>query len=113
MRAHEFSRKQRAQIALRAGGMCEACGAKLKIGEGDADHVLPVALGGESSIENGRWICRPCHRGKTADDVRRIRKADRQRDKHTGAFKSRSTIPGSRRSPWKRKMNGEIVRRES
>lgn len=112
-RAHNFTRKQRAEIALRANGCCEVCGVRLKVGEGEADHILPVELGGESVIENGRWVCAPCHKGKTADDVRRIRKADRQRDKHTGAFpKSRRQLPGSKSSKWKRKLNGTIVPRE-
>ena len=92
-RAHNFSRKQRAQIALRASGCCEKCHAKLKVGEGEADHILPVELGGESEVENGQWLCRVCHGGKTADDIRRIRKADRMRDKHLGAFpKSKNPI---------------------
>jgi 5-methylcytosine-specific restriction endonuclease McrA len=84
----------------------------LKVGEGQADHVLPVELGGESAIENGQWLCHPCHKPKTADDIRRIRKADRMRDRHTGAMpKSRNALPGSKLSGWKKKMNGEWVRR--
>lgn len=110
-RLHNFTRKQRAEIALRAGGCCERCGARLKIGEGDADHILPVELGGESTVENGQWICRPCHKSKTADDIRQIRKADRQRDRHTGALKSARPLPGGKDSPWKKTMSGKVVRR--
>ena len=111
-RAHNFSRKQRAEIALRANGCCEKCGARLKVGEGQADHVLPVELGGESVIENGQWLCTPCHKPKTADDVRRIRKADRMRDRHTGAMPGpRSPLPFGRNSRLKRKLNGTIVER--
>lgn len=92
-RAHNFTRKQRAEICLRAGGCCEKCFAKLKVGEGEADHILPVELGGESEVDNGRWLCRVCHREKTTDDIRRIRKADRMRDKHLGVFpKSRNPL---------------------
>lgn len=83
----EFSRKVRRQIIERAQGKCEKCGAALKPGEGDADHILPAELGGQATLANGMWLCKPCHKAKTADDVRRIRKADRQRDKHTGAWK--------------------------
>jgi 5-methylcytosine-specific restriction protein A len=98
-RAHNFTRKQRAQLALRANGCCELCGMKLKAGEGQADHILAVELGGESTIENGRWICHPCHKPKTADDIRRIRKADRQRDRHTGAMPKSKTPIRSRGFP--------------
>lgn len=88
----EFSRKTKAAIILRADGKCEACSATLKAGEGDVDHVLPDALGGLPTVANGRWICKPCHKEKSADDIRRIRKADRQRDKATGAIKPAGKI---------------------
>lgn len=89
----EFPRKVRAAVFLRAGGCCEACGAKLKTGEGEVDHVLPCALGGEATEANARLLCRVCHTAKTADDIRSIRKADRVRDKHTGAWpKSRRPL---------------------
>ena len=92
-RAHHFTRKQIAQLFLRAGGCCEVCGARLKTGEGDADHILPVELGGESELANAQLLCKPCHKDKSRGDIGRIRKSDRQRDKHTGAFQK-----GRRRS---------------
>ena len=88
----EFSRKVRAQIIARADGKCEACGGVLKPGEGDVDHVLPDALGGKPEAANGRLICKVCHKAKTATDVGRIRKADRMRDRHSGAIKPKRTI---------------------
>ena len=83
----EFSRKVKAAVFLRAAGRCEKCAAKLKTGEGDYDHVLPDALDGLNDEANCELICKVCHKAKTGDDVRRIRKADRQRDKHDGTFK--------------------------
>jgi len=109
-RAHNFTRKQRAEISLRAGGCCEKCGAKLKAGEGDADHVLPVELGGESEVSNGQWLCKVCHKGKTATDVRAIRKSDRQRDKFRGVVKPKSVLTNQR---FKRLMNGTVVDRRT
>lgn len=91
-RPHNFTRKQKAQIAARANGCCEKCGAKLKPGEGDADHIIPVELGGESEISNGQLLCRVCHRGKSALDIKAIRKSDRARDKASGAIKPKQTI---------------------
>lgn len=88
----EFSRKIKATIIARANGRCEACSAALKPGEGDVDHVLPDALGGKPTAANGRLICKPCHKVKTADDVRRIRKADRSRDKASGAIRPAGKI---------------------
>lgn len=109
----EFSRKVMAAAFQRAGGKCETCGAHLRPGKFQYDHILPDVLGGEPALENCRVLCTPCHAGKTADDVRRTRKADRQRDRHIGAMKkSRRPMPGSRNSPWKRTFsNGWISRK--
>ena len=88
----EFSRKTKAAIIARASGKCEKCSAVLKTGEGEVDHVLPCELGGEATVANGRLLCRVCHKEKTADDVRRIRKSDRQRDRHTGAITAKQQL---------------------
>jgi len=95
-RPHNFTRKMRAEIILRAAGKCEACGAVLKAGAVEVDHILPVALGGESVVTNGRALCKPCHSGKTASDVGMIRKADRQRDRASGALKSARPMAGKK-----------------
>ncbi len=88
----EFNRKTRAAIIARAAGHCEKCKAVLKSGEGEVDHILPCALGGEPTIANGRLICRVCHNEKTASDIRQIRKSDRQRDKATRAIRPTAKI---------------------
>jgi 5-methylcytosine-specific restriction endonuclease McrA len=92
MSRQEFSRKTKAAIIDRAGGKCERCSASLKLSEGEIDHILPCALGGKPTIANGRLLCRVCHAGKTTQDVRRIREADRARDKHTGAVRPSSKL---------------------
>lgn len=92
MTRQNFSRKIKAQAILRAGGCCEACSARLKVGEAEVDHILPDALGGEPVLSNARVLCKVCHRGKTDEDIGRIRKADRQRDRHTGAIAKPSQL---------------------
>ena len=87
----EFPRKVKAAAFQRANGHCEACGVPFK-GGAEYDHVLPAALGGEPSLANCRAICQPCHKLKTTDDVRTIRKADRMRDKASGAKTAKQTI---------------------
>ena len=86
-RAHNFTRKQIAQLAARAAGKCELCGLPFKV-KGEADHIKEVALGGLSTIENAQFICVPCHKEKSAKGIAAIRKADRQRDRQSGALKS-------------------------
>ncbi|MBX8785358.1 HNH endonuclease [Ochrobactrum sp. GRS2] len=93
----EFTRKDKAKIIARANGKCEKCSAMLKTGEGEVDHILPCALGGEATVANGRLLCRVCHVEKTADDIRRVRKSDRQRDKATGAVRPKSALAGRKR----------------
>lgn len=90
----EFTRKDKAKIIARANGKCEKCSAMLKTGEGEVDHILPCALGGEATVANGRLLCRVCHIEKTADDIRRVRKSDRQRDKANGAVRPKSALAG-------------------
>ncbi|MCF7647276.1 HNH endonuclease [Bacillus subtilis] len=93
----EFTRKVKAQIIARANGKCEKCSAILKTGEGEVDHILPCALGGEATVANGRLLCRVCHVEKTAGDIKAIRKSDRQRDKANGAIRPKSALAGRKR----------------
>jgi 5-methylcytosine-specific restriction endonuclease McrA len=92
MSRREFPRKVRAAALLRANDSCECCGAPVKPPKLHYDHILPDALGGEPTLANCQVVCVPCHREKTTDDVRRVRKADRVRDRHTGALTSKHPI---------------------
>ena len=96
MSRKEFSRKVRKQAIERANGKCEnkACGAVLKPREAEVDHILPCELGGEPVLANAQCLCKVCHKEKTANDVRRIRKSDRARDKDSGAIRPKQTIRG-------------------
>ena len=86
MTRQEFTRKVRKHIIDRANGNCEACKLPFKPGARvEVDHILPCELGGTNDASNGRALCPSCHKAKTAEDIRRIRKADRQRDKASGA----------------------------
>jgi len=57
---------------------CLACGSAIEMDCVDMDHIVPLALGGLNHTENWAALCRTCHRGKTAKDLRRIAKAKRQ-----------------------------------
>jgi hypothetical protein len=60
---------------------------------------LPDALGGEPVLSNAEILCRQCHAAKSADDVRRVRKSDRQRDRYIGAVKPKGSIPRPPKAP--------------
>ena len=94
MARREFGRKVKQAAHARAAGKCEQCSAALKPREGEVDHILPDVLGGEPVLANARVLCRVCHAEKTADDIRRTRKADRQRDKASGAIKPAGKLRG-------------------
>jgi 5-methylcytosine-specific restriction protein A len=99
----EFTRKVKAAAALRAGGKCEGCTARL-IGAFHFDHIIPDGVGGPATLENCQVLCRACHDVKTRKaDVPRVAKMKRQRDRNTGALKSQRGFKG-----WRR-FSGEIV----
>lgn len=102
MPRREFTRRQRAEIILRAtvDGIlcCEGCGLVLGKKAFEIDHTCPEALADQSkplTIEDGKLLGKACcHRnGKTQDDQRQIAKMKRQRDRNSGAMpKTRNPI---------------------
>ena len=112
-RPHEFSRKVKVAAFERAGGRCEKCTARLVPGKFRFDHRLPLALGGESTLDNCQCVCTSCDAPKTyGQDIPAIRKADRAQARHIGAkTRSRSPLPGGRDSKFKRKLDGTVVPR--
>lgn len=53
------------------GNKCLCCGKKTKL---EADHVIPVELGGSSNIENIQPLCKPCNSKKhtRSTDFRKV-----------------------------------------
>jgi len=114
MRRPTFSTTFRLSLFLDRSGTCARCTQRIHAGQAwDIDHVIPLALGGNNEPENLQILCRSCHQAKThLSDIPRIAKTKRQKAKHLGARShSRRPIPGSRSSPWKRKMDGSVVGR--
>lgn len=108
----EFPAKVKAHAALRANGHCEECTRRLIAGDFHYDHEIPDALGGEATLENCRVLCRACHVNKTATaDIPRIAKANRNFRKSRG-IKRASKFLTARTGPFKKKMNGEVCKRE-
>lgn len=95
MARKSFSRKERVRLFDLHGGACHLCQQKIKVGEAwDLEHIVPWELTRDDSDDNVKPAHKSCHKVKTADDVAAIRKADRIRAKHLGAWpKSKSKIP--------------------
>lgn len=90
---------------------CERCGLRI-LGVAEYDHDTPDGLGGEPSLENCKVLCGKCHRHKTHVEDRPIMaRADRQKKAAAGLNRSRTPIPGSRGTKWKRTIYGRTVER--
>lgn len=77
----------------------------------EADHEIPVWMGGADEPPNLRPLCYRCHREKTKSDVKAIAKSKRVRDRHFGVRVSKRPMPCGRNSRWKKKLDGTVVLR--
>lgn len=112
MTRREFPARIKAAAALRANGQCEGCSRRLLAGDFHFDHDIPDGIGGEPTLDNCRVLCRSCHAVKTAKaDVPRIAKAKRVHRKHVGIRSAGRKMPGSRGTPWRKRMDGTVERR--
>lgn len=107
----EFTNPTKRDAFMRCAGKCEGCGFKLRSGEAHYDHITPTWLSGDNSLSNCQVLCIKCHRVKTSNrDVPMIAKTKRQRDREQG-IRKKSTFSCSKDSPWRKKLNGEVVPR--
>lgn len=105
----------RLRIFLHYSGICQICERKLHP-PADAwicDHKVALCNGGENRETNLQVLCLWCNKKKTTNDVAKKAMTYLKQKAHYGLKKSRNPMPGSRRSKWKRKMNGTIVRRNA
>lgn len=104
MKRREFSRKVKAEIVLRATveGVvcCEGCGLILGKKPYDIDHTVAEELVIDKSkpltASDGKLLGKVCcHIPKTADDIRMVRKSDRQRDRDSGVIAPSHKLRGA------------------
>lgn len=121
-RRAEFTKATKRDALTRSGLLCEAvgslyglpaghrCNAPLAYGV-EFDHVILDANSKDNSLSNCAAVCSKCHRHKTAKhDTPLAAKTLRQQDNNRG-IRKHSSMPGSRDSKWKRKMDGSVVPR--
>lgn len=75
------------------------------------EHIKPLWLGGADDETNLAPAHFECAIEKTRDEAAIKAKSDRIIAKHNGAKRARKPFPGNRQSGWKKKMNGDVVRR--
>ena len=61
-----YNHNERMIIWRRAHEKCESCSTSLTLDEMQADHRIPHAAGGTTTISNGQALCAMCHQDKTA-----------------------------------------------
>jgi len=108
---------QRLKIWERDKGVCCLCSNKID-GVREkwiVEHLRALELGGNDEPGNMGVAHKGCADDKThgpQGDHARAAKAKRVKRKALGLEKSKSHLPGSRGTKWKKKLNGEIVRRD-
>ena len=115
----EFSTATKREAWDRCRGFCEGkipmtgegqvsgklmrCSAPLKGRKKEYDHILPIGLGGKSTLANLQVLCEACHTRKTSkEDVPRMAKADRQKNQDVGAEKPHKQAIPHRPGPEKK-----------
>lgn len=103
----------RLRVFERCGGRCHISGQKIRPGDAwELDHVQALINGGENSESNLAPALKAAHRKKTAQDVKQKAKDARVRKKHLGIHQSKHPMQGGRGSKLKKKISGEVVRRD-
>lgn len=58
-------RKVMLQVVRRDNHICQSCRVNVGDNEIEFDHIIPVAKGGPTTVENLRVLCRTCNRKKS------------------------------------------------
>lgn len=101
----------RQRIFDRYNGRCYLSGRQIRPGDKwECEHILALCNGGENRESNLAPALVAPHKTKTKRDRKTKSKNDRVRKRHLG-IRKRSKFSCSKDSPWKKKINGEVVRR--
>lgn len=114
MKRKRRTAQQREAICVANNWICHICGLPIDPvrQRWELDHPIPLANGGTDEDEALKPAHARCHLEKTVGDIGKIAKGKRMRARHLGTKPPPQKImPGSRRSPWKQKANGQWVRR--
>lgn len=125
MRRAEFPKAVKQAALRRSKGKCEAKGAPYGFPRGmrcnadlaygvEYDHFPIRAVdGGSAELSNCAAVCIKCHRWKTARvDIPQIAKSKRLHDRKWNLSEHGDPLPGSRRSRFKRLLNGTTALRD-
>ena len=112
----EFSPKTKLAAWRRAGGpdtpICE-CGCGLPITKADPAEYHHWGDRDDNSLENCGCVRRSCHKRLTGEETMPRVKRERRQERMEANVKPRKgrSLPGSRSSGWKQRMDGTWERR--
>src|ERR1700675_1296832 len=102
----------RMRVFERFNGRCHKCTRSIRPGEPwTCEHLSALINAGQNREGNLGITCCNCLPLKNAADVAEKSQIYRKKSKHLGLRKSSRPVPGSRNTPWKKKMSGEVVKR--
>lgn len=102
----------RLRVFERDDGRCQ-CGCYRKVRPGEkwqTDHTQALINGGENRESNLRTVLAEHHQEKTAEDVAEKSYVYSVRKRHYG-IRAPSRMPGAKNSPFRKKINGQVIRR--
>lgn len=99
------------RVFERHGGLCHRCTRKIRPGESwTLEHLTALINGGQNRESNLGITCDWCLPLKNAQDVSEKSKVYRVKKRHLG-LKRKSRFGCSRSGPWKKRLDGTVVRR--
>ena len=110
-----FSDKTKLDEWQSAGGKCRDCKVKLRPGmPREYHHIIPANVGGGHELANCWLLCVPCHGVRTTKtDTPQAARTKRIEKAAAGITKPKGKpLPGTKRSGWKKKMNGQVEKRD-
>lgn len=100
------------RVRERCGNACKGCTRPLRNENGHIDHIIALINDGEHREDNMQLLCEWCHASKTAQDVAMKSRSARVRQRHRGIKgKKRSGFLTNRDGPFRKRMDGSVVRR--
>lgn len=107
-----MTKARAAKIFLAHNGKCCNCGQQIRQGDGwFVEHPVPLAQGGADDDTNTAPAHTKCKPAKDAADAASKAKRDRLVTAGWESAARGKPIPGSSRTKWKKKLNGQVVLR--
>lgn len=94
-----ISARLRFQVLQRDGFACCYCGAKAPAVKLHLDHIIPVAHGGRTELENLQAACSECNHGKGPADILGPPEVGDARTLQIGFWLAIAVLPGTGQNP--------------